>query len=545
MATSRNLRMLLAAWTLLGMALVAQNPVFTTGMFNSTVPVPFPPLGWSGVGTVGDFNGDGHPDALYRDGFYLVAGDGQGGVLSATLIPAPVPTGDPFGIWDMDGNGLRDICTSSGNVHLNFGASGAPLQYSIPGAPSVLLDQRIAVADFDGDGVEEVVSICYGPTPQIRVHKLEFGQATLVFSDSFQTIGLFAPTTADFNGDGLLDFSVLELGPVWPAGQSSLNTRVRTYTQTASGSFIATSSAAISGFVNDAQAPTHSGDIDGDGRPDVVVVGRTPFGSAGGIAVARFLNTPTGFVPMPLFFPPTDVQQFANFLSGGGVISLQDFDGDGRAELMVVGARILRMDPAFEGAPFHMVDLTKGFLTNPGLLPCTTTCCSAMAGDMNLDGAPDVVFSCFVPGGVVATYSAISLNLGPHRPRCPGGPVLTLGTPTPGHGQFSIGVSSLFPGMPALLGVSVGESSVTWPGGCALGPDLDPAQRLLPFGSLGITMTDATGAASVAIPLPAAPSLFGATVYAQWLVQHPGPGAPFTIAGTPWSLSDSRRIVIW
>ena len=61
----------------------------------------------------------------------------------------------------------------------------------------------------------------------------------------------------------------------------------------------------------------------------------------------------------------------------------------------------------------------------------------------------------------------------------------------------------------------------------------------------GETATDSIGVASIALPLPQDPALRGVGVYAQWIIQHTAPGAPLTIAGTPWTLSNSRFIVFW
>jgi hypothetical protein len=95
----------------------------------------------------------------------------------------------------------------------------------------------------------------------------------------------------------------------------------------------------------------------------------------------------------------------------------------------------------------------------------------------------------------------------------------------------------------AILGVSLAEADTPVPG-CLLGLDLSPANLVLPASSgLGITSTNAAGAATIAIGIPNSPSFVGFQFYGQWIFGDPA--GPITLAGTTWSASISRRVLIW
>jgi hypothetical protein len=58
-----------------------------------------------------------------------------------------------------------------------------------------------------------------------------------------------------------------------------------------------------------------------------------------------------------------------------------------------------------------------------------------------------------------------------------------------------------------------------------------------------LTAADGAGSASFTFALPFAAAWAGATFRAQWLVLDPA--GPASIGGLPFSVTDTRRVVLW
>ncbi|MEM7205380.1 MAG: hypothetical protein AAF628_34310 [Planctomycetota bacterium] len=122
---------------------------------------------------------------------------------------------------------------------------------------------------------------------------------------------------------------------------------------------------------------------------------------------------------------------------------------------------------------------------------------------------------------------------------CPGsgGRVPAASHPTPALGSrtFELSLTNALPGAPAALVVSLAEVEASR---CA------PAVALMPTSPVQLLaiVTDPTGNATVAAPLPASPALTGTAVFAQWAVADPAGG--FSGWGLPLALSPLRRIVL-
>ena len=130
---------------------------------------------------------------------------------------------------------------------------------------------------------------------------------------------------ADFNGDGHLDILSIRANPV--------------YLGDGLGNFSADNVIGIPGD-NYGLAPVAAGDIDGDGLDDVARIG------AGGWPEAYRSEAPT-----------VDVVVFRNEsagltpVSGASRLRLADMDGDGRPELIVLGAGVINLFKQVADAP--------------------------------------------------------------------------------------------------------------------------------------------------------------------------------------------------
>jgi len=289
-------------------------------------------LGPLGV-AVGDFNGDGKPDVAVAndDGsISLLAGDGRGHLAAFTTFPAGAsPRGIVAGDWNHDGRldlAVAAAGTSSVVILLGNGAGGfgAPVSFPAGGRP-----HAIVAGDFDGDGKLDLATANdLGPSYSVLLGRSDgsfgaaiTGPATLyggAFLDAgdfdgdgkldlVMSNGLFTATVllglgdghftaagdydvgeipdavrvADVNGDGHLDFVVLDVD----------FTHFIVYTGDGSGHF----AFAFSDGAGDTPSAVSLEDLDEDGRPDLEIAAA----ESGGVAVMRN----TSFFVLPLTLP--------------------------------------------------------------------------------------------------------------------------------------------------------------------------------------------------------------------------------------------------
>jgi uncharacterized delta-60 repeat protein len=197
------------------------------------------------------------------------------------------------------------------------------------GTPTV--DVRAAVGDYDGDGIDDTILVT-GPGVPIRVAVVSGKDNTTLLAAPF------APYTEEFTGGGFVaagDFdgdgkAELVLTPDQGGGP-----RVVVYGRNATGasvvraSFLGIDDAAFRGGARAAV-----GDVNGDGRPELIVAA----GFGGGPRVAMFdgrtvLTTPTRLVNDFFAFPGADAQNLRN----GAFVAAGDVTGDGFADLVFGG----------------------------------------------------------------------------------------------------------------------------------------------------------------------------------------------------------------
>jgi FG-GAP-like repeat/Bacterial Ig domain/FG-GAP repeat len=309
---------------------------------------------------VGDFNGDGKQDLavanLIAQGFEaILLGDGTG------RFGAPTNVGvgtfpNSVRVGDFNGDGFQDLAVAKLNsvsgglsILLGDGAGnfGSPADF-----PAGSLPYSVAVADFNGDGKQDVavanegsnnVSILLGDGAGNFGGPTNFGAGT----------GPSSVVVGDFNGDGKQDLAIANL--------SSNNVSV----------LLGDGAGSFSGPTNFGVGPTPIevavGDFNGDGKQDITIANKDSdnvsilFGDGAGNFSAA-----------------------TNFGAGNGPnsVAVGDFNGDGKQDISVANA--------FSGDVSLLLGDGAGNFSAPTSVGTGSNSLSVAVGDFNGDGLQDL-----------------------------------------------------------------------------------------------------------------------------------------------------------
>jgi hypothetical protein len=331
------------------------------------------------VFAVGDFNGDGKPDLLGVTGspgaLAFLAGDGTG---HFALTKTSAETGPSLlAAADLNGDGKLDAVyadKSAASVAVALGKGdgtfAAGTDYAVPNNTTLM---NIAVSDVNGDGKPDVVITAENATTNpasatgLYVY-LNKGDGTLLAPATIDTPSSpGALAIGDLNGDGKPDI-VLTNSPFATGTAGNL----LVYLGNGDGTF----KTAVSYPAGYSSTGLAIADVNNDGKPDLV------FGSEDQTSTTATLNV------LPGNGDGTFGTAITSSLTSTGTTYLvvADFDGDGNPDVLVGQCC---------GLAFTFVSFGKGdgtFPTSYGLAPGVSSAFVA-APDVNGDKHPDIVIA--------------------------------------------------------------------------------------------------------------------------------------------------------
>jgi hypothetical protein len=231
---------------------------------------------------------------------------------------------------DINGDGKPDLVfadlSPSGNAIVLLQDASNPGQFQAPlNLPTGNMTPSVAVGDLNGDGKPDVVAVDYDSNGNN-------GQVTIFFQNASSPGTFLAPVTfpagaqpqavriADVNGDGLPDLIVANRGP----GSNGLGTPgVTVLLQDASnpGTFLAPVTYSTPWGAVDVAV----GDVNGDGKPDLVVASLGPAPTGAVSVLLQNASTPG------TFGTATSYAGFGQPLS----VAIADLNGDGHPDIAV------------------------------------------------------------------------------------------------------------------------------------------------------------------------------------------------------------------
>ncbi len=225
----------------------------------------------------------------------------------------------------------------------------------------------VTAGDYNNDGFVDLIA-----DADNRYFLAGNGNGSFSATSLGNSCGSVNMLTADFNGDGNLDFAVN-----CPSTQNNSAGATQIYLGGGNGSFTAGASVPAGGYTLNAFG---SADFNSDGFPDLVI------GSADFSSIAVYLNDGTGSFQAGTSFPVP---------SSGIALAVGDFNGDGNADVVIDSEE--QVEP---GAPdISLLTLEPGngngtfgqpVATNITGVQSNTDGFSMVAADFNGDGITDL-----------------------------------------------------------------------------------------------------------------------------------------------------------
>ena len=323
-------------------AVLSQKTKRATGLMDSNPPLFRPIVTHDSGGrgssslTVGDVNGDGHPDVVVTNSssssVTVLLGKGDG------TFEAPVSYnpggGNPWSvaIKDVNGDGRPDLVVANyfGGVGVLIGNGDGTFQTPVTYNSGGALLFSVKVADLNGDGKLDMVVAHWCPSSGDCSHGVvgvllgngdgTFQPPVIYNSSGYQA---YSVAIADVNGDGSSDLVVAN--NCQSAGHCGIGS-VSVLMGNGDGTFQAPVSYSAGGSGTESVL---IGDVNGDGHPDLVLANGCPGFEqcTNGGVVSVLLGNGDGIFQAPVSYSSGGLKAFS--------VAIGDVNGDGYPDLAV------------------------------------------------------------------------------------------------------------------------------------------------------------------------------------------------------------------
>jgi hypothetical protein len=323
--------------------------------------------------------------ARFRSAAAIVLGLTAGGVFArpaqgdVVFAPAELyPLGNtPIGVTvaDVDGDGVLDVISANGDLSLLVNNGDGTLATEVRLGTGGGGPRNVAVGDLDGDGDADLVASIQSGPGTIAVFLAEsagvFAPAVQYGAPRFA----FVLVMTDLDGDEDLDVAVV-FATGFGVGVSVLH-------NAGDGTFLSGEAYDVFEAPVVYTADLAAADVNGDDRPDLVVVNDCPVGCDASIAIMINAGDGTFLPPVPLDLG----------VAIAAAVRADDLDGDGDADLAIVECVVSGSDLVIavnDGAgAFSVLSRSPtGRLCSAGSV---TTPDGIAFLDVDTDGAPDAV----------------------------------------------------------------------------------------------------------------------------------------------------------
>jgi len=325
---------------------------------------------------IGDLDGDGNADIVTaNEGIRVYHNISTGFISLAAFLPDDFSTYYPRGLAlaDMDGDGKLDVIYTNPALY----TAGIMRNTSTPGTINLSggytfslnnIPQRIAVGDIDGDGLPDV-AVIYNSTDTVSVYHNTSTPGSLSFGPRINLVAPASPsgiTIGDIDGDGKPEIVVTSTG----TSLVSVFPNISVTGAITTGSF----ATRMDLTVGTSPLRVAIADMDGDGKADLVVSNN----GSNNLSVLQGTSTPGAIsfaAPVTLTSGTAPVN-----------LALGDINGDGKPDIVCTNNGSNTVS-AFRNTS---IPGTVSFAPKADF-PTDRGPYAVALGDVNVDGMPDIV----------------------------------------------------------------------------------------------------------------------------------------------------------